>query len=1621
MNIGDLVMDLVVNTGNLNAQMGSIKNVIMGTLGGVLTGVIGGQIDKLATDADRANKQFAVWEKTLARFKVSNDEASSTVQFLTEKFGVLPSVVQDAATTFLRGGGTMNEFKMAMLAAGASSAAAGTDIANSMKNVSTALITGRSELVESAGLITNFGPEYQKFAKSIGKTVEQLTDQERIQAGLNAILKESQYEIADVDTLMEGLAGTNAKLNTAQTNLSKVIGDLFVPVVNQAKGEATGVIEQLVGWANTNKNVLYPSIQAGYDIISGLGMLVAGVVGKVVMGITSLFAVVGQVIGRASVAVQESFHQMAVSVDKLLKGDIKGAGEAAAGIKDAFMQPFNGLGADISAIYEKSFSGLNQLSKDAEGRLTKGFTTAFKLANGEIPKTEAAVLKVSKSTIDLSKYLNDSASASGKDSDAKKKLREALSAAKDELTILTRKYDLQIITESQYRTGLDRLIGKYTQLMNAQKEGTDQWDTYSAIVKGARDVLDDLNSSLAATRERLSELQKGDARKNFVDGLGLEEVERRLALIPAQLKKATSPEQLDDVLSLKQVLENRKNELEQYFSDVDRMLAEFYEDFSKNADKYHDMGLGSRTASTPTKVFGIDIEMIEGMVARAKGSVDDLTNVIDTLTFAMDTGQVDAQDYAQGIQWAQDAIVDLTESVDEFLAGAPLVEDHFDHVVQTGPSLQKTLEDLARSYENLAKAQEVVFGRQTDAQFKEWQANLRSGTVEQLQGYRQMLESEFNAVSTTPDSTGFIDLQLQSRLKAQLDALDSVILDKQKDLAAKSLEAWEDGIQASQVMNVSFMAPKMDLSQIDQARQLLEEVISKGFGKTEQGADLLARALDKLDQRFADLTTNWDELIAQADHTPESLQRVAQDLDKLNQQSADGLASLLKRDLPTADMDRIAEIRTQVESLANTDFGKSAIGVQALAEAYQALDDAAADLSVDFDLIAETAQEVPDHFTRIGQAVIDLNQQFSAGVASMVLEGIQGADLEGLEGLRKKILSLGETTEGKSDLGSQAIAEGLQLIDEAIADLTTDWEALAQTGEDVIDRWNRTPDLVEKLNQRSADALAALISSSLPGATLEGLGELRSTVESLAETDFGKSQTGMQAIAEAVQAIDEAVADLTTDWVGLEQAGEDVIDHWNRTGETAEQVSARWQASLDSLYAKIDQGTEETLPGIKQGIQEAFNTGQIDQQQFDLLTDALLAKFAEFQSDMEFGGAALAESLNENLDDIGFRGLSKGMTQAEKDSMALVGALKLLTDSQEYLKGMTTTATPQWELYARALDAAAKNVDDPLSTNLKELAANLRQVGKDSEAFELLKQRIDQTIDVLSRFGRQNTDFGANMAGLGNLLNTGLGIFQKLAKGDIFGAIVQGIGSIIDAFTGFQKAAENARKANEDFQAQFSFVDGSKFGGAYTRSRGFLADLFGGGPEVVQWSDELAVSVAKSLESGVKSGLGSGIKAFLEGTGDILTGLKDGIKGAIIGAITEAVIQGAIVKGALGQLLTDLTSAIAAGDMGGAAGIVSQLTSALPALAANLETLLQPLQGVLGSSDLGGTSATSTSMGSLPIASQFAVATPLVEASNRFMDGANLIWEAAQMFAQGATIRIQMPDGSTDTLALRGI
>lgn len=360
---------------------------------------------------------------------------------------------------------------------------------------------------------------------------------------------------------------------------------------------------------------------------------------------------------------------------------------------------------------------------------------------------------------------------------------------------------------------------------------------------------------------------------------------------------------------------------------------------------------------------------------------------------------------------------------------------------------------------------------------------------------------------------------------------------------------------------------------------------------------------------------------------------------------------------------------------------------------------------------------------------------------------------------------------------------------------------------------------------------------------------------------------------------------------------------------------------------------------------------------------------------------------------------SAAITQAAPDYIDVAGAAQIWTERLEELRaklrdGSISTeefaakaeeireiiqaVIGDWEAYLQTLEGQGVVTDEA-----REALARLNQVLAETPGYlqAVQRERLDAWANDLASairiawdsfqsltnafsaptFGRGLSQFAQGVSGILSLIP---GIGQGVAAavgiiGGVLGEVIDGLLSVFD--DGMRRVQQTIEEAAD----RFKLISEEAFQGAVeSYQESYLFGLI----RVTKYRINEALmeslqAIAGALEGGVLSGIRNAAKAFLRGAQDWASALREGIREAIENAVIEAVIQGAVVKGAIGKLLDQLTAALAAGDYGLASGIISQIAGVIPGLVARLESVLAPIRGAL--SGFGGEEAAATGVSAI--------------------------------------------------------
>lgn len=127
-------------------------------------------------------------------------------------------------------------------------------LGEAVQTASEGLKNENSILVDNAGVTKNVAKMWEDYAKSIGKSTNQLTQAEKIEAEVNGILEETKFQMNDASIYANTYSGKVAQLNYAFTSMKTAIGNviqpiakLFIPILTSAANAVTRLFTAIAG------------------------------------------------------------------------------------------------------------------------------------------------------------------------------------------------------------------------------------------------------------------------------------------------------------------------------------------------------------------------------------------------------------------------------------------------------------------------------------------------------------------------------------------------------------------------------------------------------------------------------------------------------------------------------------------------------------------------------------------------------------------------------------------------------------------------------------------------------------------------------------------------------------------------------------------------------------------------------------------------------------------------------------------------------------------------------------------------------------------------------------------------------------------------------------------------------------------------------------------------------------------------------------------------------------------------------------------------------------------------------------------------------------------------------
>ncbi|QLG10990.1 hypothetical protein HLB42_09555 [Deinococcus sp. D7000] len=524
----------------------------------------------------------------------------------------------------------------------------------------------------------------------------------------------------------------------------------------------------------------------------------------------------------------------------------------------------------------------------------------------------------------------------------------------------------------------------------------------------------------------------------------------------------------------------------------------------------------------------------------------------------------------------------------------------------------------------------------------------------------------------------------------------------------------------------------------------------------------------------------------------------------------------------------------------------------------------------------------------------------------------------------------------------------------------------------------------------AADLLASEVGQALPAATRKGL------------------EDGLK----NAQAYQDALASITADGI------QDGVSRTLNAPAVPDNEFTKWADTIFELGSE-GLGDPTTLNGLTESLTKAREAGRLTED--DLQN--LLALIREF-------GAEPDIKLSEKLD---LKDMQDGIKQLSDDFDS--GKIT----APEFVQGLQQAGAELHE-FARAARAARNPV---LARQFEELADSLRAmnpaVAGALQAIGKFQEYAGYVRDLAGAFaalddGTSKTDIAANIAGIGvaagKLVDLAGDVTRIVANpadiGAWVGAITKIVSSVADAIAGFRKAQAEVKKLKEDFQKDNPLLNAGDYQKTFVRSRGFFADVFGGGPEVVNEIDELGLTFAKTMASSFTDGIKGGLRdAIMNNDFSLFKGkLRETVFGGMLDGTLDLFLNKELLQNIIAPAIKAWSDAMKTPDTADDAAALAGLDTAInevDRLAGKFYDDVAPKfqaigaqYGITGPQDTRGVDTSNLS--TLPEPIQFALATPLLDVGRSMKEAVEVfrgsVGSLDETFRRGLKVEVTGPAGT---------
>ena len=206
-------------------------------------------VDESVEQYGRAEKAYRGLEAVANYTGQGIGKALAAVRELTSDGLVNETEMSKAMQSLLQFGFTVEQatkFLKASKDTAAFNAAAHLSMGEAISSAAEGIRNENSVLVDNMGLAKNLSVIYKEYGETVGKTADELTKSDKVQALLTIGLKEMEAQAGNAEKAASGYAAELKKADAVQKQFSESMGQVFLPMVVKLRQAGIAVIDRFL-------------------------------------------------------------------------------------------------------------------------------------------------------------------------------------------------------------------------------------------------------------------------------------------------------------------------------------------------------------------------------------------------------------------------------------------------------------------------------------------------------------------------------------------------------------------------------------------------------------------------------------------------------------------------------------------------------------------------------------------------------------------------------------------------------------------------------------------------------------------------------------------------------------------------------------------------------------------------------------------------------------------------------------------------------------------------------------------------------------------------------------------------------------------------------------------------------------------------------------------------------------------------------------------------------------------------------------------------------------------------------------------------------------------------------